>query len=145
MRNGWLRRHDVTVAEIQRLLHVVDRDLSDARTTGLSVDGRFQHAYDAALQLCEIPLRACGYEVTKATGHHKHGIDSLRLTLGDCWSETADYIERCSRLRAQVVYERVGAVSEEDATDLLEMAEHLRSDIIDWLRDQHAELLPPGM
>ena len=64
-RNGWLRPNETTAAEIQRLLQVVDRDLGDAQTPGLSVDGRFQHAYDAALQLCMIPLRACGYRGEK--------------------------------------------------------------------------------
>ena len=36
---------DATVAEIHKLLQVVDRDLSDAQAEGLSADGRFQHAY----------------------------------------------------------------------------------------------------
>ena len=145
LRNNWLRRDEATVAEIQRLLQVVDRNLGDAQTPGLSVDGRFQHAYDAALQLCMIPLRACGYQVKKGEGHHKHGIDSLRLTLGDPWADTADHIERCSRLRGQVVYESIGLVSEHDAGDLLIMAQRLRGDVINWLRDQHPELLPPGI
>jgi hypothetical protein len=144
LQNGWLQRDEATVAEIQQLLQVVDRDLADAQTPGLSVDGRFQHAYDAALQLCIIPLRACGYRARKGEGHHKRGIDSLRWTLGAGWSEAADHIERCSRLRGQAVYERIGVVSEEDARDLVNMAQHLRSDVINWLSNQHPELLPPA-
>jgi hypothetical protein len=145
LRNGWLQQDDTTVAEIQRLLQVVDRDLSDAQTAGLSADGRFQHAYDAALQLCMIALRAAGYRVRKGQGHHKYSIDSLRLTLGDAWSETADHIERCSRLRGQAMYERTGVVSEEDAQDLIATARQLRDDVIDWLKTHHGALLPPGI
>ena len=87
LRNGWLQQDEATVAEIQQLLQVVDRDLADAQVVGLSADGRFQHAYDAALQLCMLALRATGYRVRKGQGHHKHGIDSLRYTLGEKWSE----------------------------------------------------------
>jgi len=38
---------DTTPAEIADLLAVVDRELSDAAVPGISVDGRFMHAYDA--------------------------------------------------------------------------------------------------
>ena len=74
LQNGWLSQSEAAVPEIQSLLQVVDRDLADAQTSGLSPHGRFQHAYDAALQLCMLALRACGYRVSKGQGHHKHGI-----------------------------------------------------------------------
>jgi hypothetical protein len=143
LRNGWLKPFDATIAEMQQLLEVVDRDLSDAQARGLSADGRFQHSYDAALQLCMIALKASGYAVTKGQGHHKNGIDSLRHTLGSRWAETADHIERCSRKRAQAVYERVGVVSEQDATELLDTARQLRTDVIEWLNEYHPQLVPP--
>ena len=144
LRNAWLRRDETTVAEIQQLLKVVDRDLADAQAGGLSVDGRFQHAYDAALQLCNTPLRVVGYRVSKGESHHKRSIDSLRFTLGERWSGIADHLERCSRLRAQAVYERVDAVSEEDANDLLVTAKELRSEVLDWIKSHHPTLVPPG-
>lgn len=118
LQNGWLQQDETTVAEIKQLLQVVDRDLGDAQATGLSSDGRFQHAYDAALQLCMIALRASGYRVRKGQGHHKYGIESLRHTLGDQWAEMTDHIERCSRLRGQAMYDRIGVVTEQDAQDL---------------------------
>jgi hypothetical protein len=145
LRNGHLRPHDATLGEIQRLLQVVDRDLADAQTPGLSVDGRFMHAYDAALQLCIVPLLASGYRVQKGQGHHKYGILSLRYTLGDRWSETADHIEMCSRLRGKAVYERTGVVNDEGARELLIVSQRLRSDVIDWLRAEHPAVLPPGV
>ena len=145
LRNAWLQRDESSVAEIQQLFEVVDRDLADAAVDGLSADGRFQHAYDAALQLCMIPLRAAGYRVRKGQGHHKHGIESLRLTLGEKWSQTADHIERSSRLRAQTVYERIGAVSDEDADDLIAAAKQLRTDVVQWMRSEHPELLPQNL
>ncbi len=144
-RNKWLQRHEPTVAEVQQLFQVVDRDISDAGAQGLSSDGRFQHAYDAALQLCMIALRASGYHVSKGQGHHKRGIDSLRHTLGERWSGTADHIERCSRSRGQAMYDRIGVVNEEDADDLLSTAKQLRTDVINWLKTNHTALVPPNL
>ena len=145
LRNGWLQRNEPTVAQIHRLLQVVDRDISNAQAVGLDADGKFQHAYTAALQLCVIALLASGYRVRKGEGLHKYGIDSLRYTLGADWSETADHIERCSRLRGQVTYERIGVVSEEDAEDLLGTAKRLRVGVVDWLKANHPALVPPGI
>ena len=143
LQNGWLQRDETTVAEIQQRFQVVDRDLGDARATGLSADGRFQHAYDATLQLCMIALRASGYRVRKGQGHHKYAIDSLRLTLGDRWAEMSDHIERCSRLRGQAMYDRIGVVNDADAQDLIDASVRLRTDVIDWLTSHHPDLLPP--
>lgn len=143
LQNGWLQQDETTVAEVQRLLQVVDRDLGDAQATGLSADGRFQHAYDAALQLCMVALRASGYRVPKGAGHHKRGIESLRHTLGEQWAETCDHIERCSRLRGQAMYDRIGVVNETDAQELIDTARQLRTDVINWLTTHHADLLPP--
>ncbi len=141
LQNGWLRRNDTTVTEVQQLLAVVERSLKDAKVTALSTDGRFQHAYDAALQLCLVALRAEGFVVRKGAGHHKHGIDSLSLTLGSEWSETADHIERCSRLRGQAVYERTEIASDKDVAELVETVEKLNTFVRQWLSDKHPDLL----
>jgi hypothetical protein len=37
--NGWLHQHTTSKKEIDDLLKVVDRDLRDCRTQGLSLDG----------------------------------------------------------------------------------------------------------
>ncbi|HET6880290.1 MAG TPA: hypothetical protein VFI31_09050 [Pirellulales bacterium] len=140
-----MQQSETTVAEIQRLFEVVDRDLADARVKGLSADGRFQHAYDAALQLCMIPLRASGYTVPKGQGHHKRAIDSLRYTLGSSFAETADYIERCSRLRSQSIYERTGVISKDEAAELVKTSGHLRDEVVAWLKANYAVLVPPNL
>lgn len=144
LRNTWLQRAEPTVAEIQQLLQVVQRDISDAQAKGLSPDGRFQHAYNAALQLCMIALLASGYRPSKGASHHKRAIESLPWTLGKKWSETADHIERCSRLRGQAIYDRIDVVSEEDADDLLDTAKQLRADVVNWLKANHPAMVPPG-
>lgn len=50
LQNGHLRKHDATVAEVQNLLRLVDRELSDAAVQGLSECSSLRHhsLYDAA-------------------------------------------------------------------------------------------------
>jgi hypothetical protein len=145
LRNAWVQRLDPTLPEILQLFQVVDRELSDARAGGISPDGKFEHAYTAALQLCMLLLRAAGYQVPKSQPRHKRAIDSLRYTLGEAYAETADYLDRCSRQRGQAMYERVDVVRVDDADELSKSAERLRADVIRWLKTNHPTLVPPNV
>lgn len=140
-RNGWLVSDDTTPAEIADLLAVVDRELSDAAVPGVSVDGRFMHAYDAGLILCMIPLRASGYRVTKGSGHHKRAIESLPLTVGMDFRDVSDQIEIASRKRGQAMYDHVGVVEERDAEVLIQTATALRSIVLAFLARKYPKLL----
>lgn len=142
LRIGWLQRNETTIAEVVQLRQVIDRDIADASVEELSVDGRFSHAYDAALQLCILALRAEGFKVKKGQGHHKKSIESLPYVLGKDFGETADHIERCSRLRGQAIYDRIGIVQSKDVEELLEIVNELKLHVDQWLIDCHAELLP---
>src|SRR5260370_38039939 len=96
LQSGHLSKHQATVAEVQKLFGVVDRELSDSAVPGLSADGSFMHAYDAALQLCTIALHACGCQVGKGKGHHAYTINSLEYTLGQQQASNRVYLSRCS-------------------------------------------------
>jgi hypothetical protein len=142
---GHLTSHQATVAEVRNLLGVVDRELADAGVVGLSDDGRFTHAYDAALLLCKLALHTSGYEVQKrAPGHHAIWINSLEFTLGDTHKETLIHLSKSSKLRHLSLYDHAGVVQGQDAQDLLDAARQLRTDVLNWLRSQHASLLPSG-
>ena len=47
--NGWLRPHKTSRQEIGNLLVIVRRDLTDARSEGISDDWRFGIAYSNSL------------------------------------------------------------------------------------------------
>ncbi len=137
-----LNPHDPTVAEIQQLFEVVERDLGDAGKD-VSPDTRFSLAYNAALQLCTIALHAEGFETNrKVRGHHNTTINSLPLTIGEEQREAHVFLSRCSRQRGQTLYERVGVVSHQDAGDLLETARTLRASTVEWLKRRHPALVP---
>ena len=142
---GHLTNHLATVAEVRNLLGVVDRELADAGVSGLSNEGRFTHAYDTALLLCKLALHVSGFEVQKrATGHHALWINSLAFTLGASHKETLIHLSKCATLRHTSLYELAGVVQKQDADDLLEAARKLRTEVLSWLRSQHASLLPGG-
>jgi hypothetical protein len=143
---GQLANHEATVAEMRNLLSVVDRELADASVSGLSNDGRFTHAYDAALLLCKLALHAAGFEVQKrAPGHHALWINSLEFTLGRSHQQILIHLAKSSKLRHTSLYDHAGVVEKQDADDLLETAKQLRADVLIWLRSQHSNLLPSGI
>jgi hypothetical protein len=142
---GQLTNHQATVAEMRNLLGVVDREIADAGVAGLSDDGRFTHAYDAALLLCKLALHAAGFEVPKrAQGHHALWINSLEFTLGATHKGTLIHLSKSAKLRHITLYDHAGVVQKQDADDLLEAARQLRAGVLHWLRSQHPSLLPSG-
>ena len=140
--NGWLKASEAKLPEMTQLFAVVDREIHDASIKEISADGRFMHAYDAALNICAVALRASGYAVVKGQGHHKRTIASLPLSMGTKFQEIADQVEVASRLRGQAMYDRVDVVQDNDAIELLQTARELRRAVIGWLRQLHPLLLP---
>jgi hypothetical protein len=142
--SGYLEQHQATVAEVHKLFGLVDRELSDAAVAGLSADGRFMHAFDAALQLCAIALHASGYKVSKGKGHHSYTINALPFALGRQQEANSRYLSKCSTLRNHSLYDYSGVVNEQDAQELLEIARQLRANVLNWLRANYSNLLPKG-
>ena len=138
--NSWLRQHKTKPSEISDLLQIVDRDLEDARERHISNDWRFGIAYNAALKLCTILLYAEGYRSERALQHYRT-IQSLPLILGENRKDDAQYLDVCRSKRNIVEYDQIGAVSEQDADELIEFCCELREDVLNWLRESHPELI----
>ncbi|MBT6504087.1 MAG: hypothetical protein HOK67_29785 [Deltaproteobacteria bacterium] len=138
--NSWLRQHKTKPSEISDLLQIVDRDLEDARERHISNDWRFGIAYNAALKLCTILLYAEGYRSERALQHYRT-IQSLPLILGENRKDDAQYLDVCRSKRNIVEYDQIGAVSEQDADELIEFCCELRGDVLNWLRESHPELI----
>lgn len=139
LENGWLRRHKTSKKEIADLLKIVDRDLKDAEG-GISDDWRFGIAYNAALKLCTILLHAEGYRPEKTLQHYRT-IQALPLILGENRKADADYLDACRSKRNIVEYDYVGAVTEDDVHELIEFVKELKNSVLDWLRENHPELI----
>ena len=139
--NGWLREHRTSRREIGDLLAIVRRDLADARAGGISADWRFGIAYNAALKLCTILLYAAGYRPMQNLAHYRT-LQSLPLILGKDRTEDANYLETCRTKRNTVEYDYAGGATDADADELIEFAEQLEKDVIEWLRSNHPNHVP---
>ena len=138
-KNGWLREHRTTRAQIADLFAIVTRDLEDAKTARLSVDWQFGISYNAALKLCTILLYAQGYRPEKALAHYRT-LQALPLVLGDERKSDADYLDTCRAKRNTAEYDAAGQVSQSEARELIEFTEELNEQVKSWLRTKHPEL-----
>jgi len=137
--NGWLVPHQTSRQEIGDLLGLADRDLADAETTGLSADWRLNIAYNAALQAITAALAAAGYRAAR-DAHHFRVIQSLQFTL-TANSTLVAQLDQFRKKRNIGGYERAGAVSDQEAKEMFELARRIRADVADWLQANHPQLL----
>lgn len=137
---GWLKPQAPTRGQLAKIFGVVDRDLEDAKAA-LSPDGRFNIAYNAALQLCAIVLLAEGWKPEKLNAHHRT-IAALPLILGAERQDDADYLDACRAKRNGLEYDAAGNVTAGEAKELREFAAELREVVVAWLEAEHPDLSP---
>lgn len=89
---GRLVRHKTSMKEVANLLHLVRRDIKDAKVKGLSTDRKFSTAYNAVLQLGMILLYCAGYR-PKGAGSHFTVFQAMKAILGKDYIELADYFD----------------------------------------------------
>jgi uncharacterized protein (UPF0332 family) len=138
-KNGWLKDHHSSPQEIKGLFDIVNRDLLDAQTDTLSADWRFGIAYNAALKLCSILLVAEGYRPDKNLAHYRT-LQAMPLILGQHKRADAEYLDMCRVKRNTVEYDCTGAATVQNATELIQFAQHLRDEVQTWLQAKHPDL-----
>ena len=104
--------------EIQGLLRLAERDLTQAKISGLYPDGRFAFAYNAALQLATAYLRLHHIRV-RASRHHLRTSQELEALLPSEQRQFALDFERARRKRHKLMYDQAGVVSEAEAEALI--------------------------
>lgn len=130
--NGWLKPHRTSREEINNLLAIVERDISDAEEN-ISTDWRFGIAYNAALKLCAILLYAEGYRPSHGLQHYRT-LAALPVIFGTAKKSDAEYLNDCRKKRNIVEYDYVGGVSESDANELVAFVKEFRDEVIPWLK-----------
>jgi hypothetical protein len=138
-KNGWLVEHNPTKQEISDLLAIVERDLETAAIEGQDTYWAFAMAYNGALQAATAALAACGYRAAR-DAHHYRVIESLALSIG-AESELVRIFDGFRKKRNIGSYHRVGAVSEKEVSEMLDLARNLQQRVIQWLQSHHAQLL----
>ena len=141
LENSWIRRHETSPQEMSELLGIADRDIGQSQTPGLGPEWRFGIAYNAALQLATAALAAEGFQAERQNKHQRT-IECLSWTIGLGPSDVA-LLDLCRRKRHTNVYEQVGAISDQEADEMIALATHLRTHVRDWLKDRFPDLMRP--
>jgi hypothetical protein len=117
---GLLKREPPGLAEIEGLIRSAEHRLHDAQRQDLSLDSRFDLAYNAAHALALAALRSCGYRAEK------------RYLVFQCLAHTLAtpaatwrLLVKCHEERNQVEYEGIPNVSEVLLADLIAAAREL--------------------
>ncbi len=132
VKNGWLIEHRTSRQEIEHLFRLVDRDLKDCRNQDLSLDWRFNIAYNAALQCAKAALAAAGFRAVKEA-HHYRVIQSLRFTLKteDKHIRTFDAFRKKRNISE---YNHAGSISKAELSEMIALAENLRRSAEAWIK-----------
>jgi hypothetical protein len=139
---GWLQSHKTSAAEIRDLWRIVERDLGDAASGGISADWQYGIAYNAALKLCTILLYAEGCKPAKGAMAHSRTLNAMPHILGPKRQADAEYLEGCRRKRNTVEYDHAGGATFADAKELIDFVYELRAEVLAWLRKKHPVLVP---
>lgn len=135
LERGILIRQDSSNQEIEDLLNIVERDIEDSAQTEISYDWQFGIAYNAALKLANILVRASGFRV-KGQGHHMNVIAMIPLILGHHKKDDSDYVDTCRRKRNTVEYDCVGGATKEDVQELRDFVLEFQVEVIKWLKSK---------
>jgi hypothetical protein len=145
---GWYKPEPTSPDEIAGLFSIVDRALADMEVEEISDDLRFQASYNGILTIANIALRASGFRVSQAQGHHQRVIESLEYTLTTQDANTRERwvrkIKSHSQKRNTTSYDLAGGVSPSDLAQVIRDLTALKEQVESWLKDAHPELIPRG-
>jgi hypothetical protein len=135
---GKIEERPASKKEIADLLSLADIHLKDAYAEGVSIDGRFNHAYDAVLVLANIPLRCMGYR-TKGEGHHSAVFEALPEIMGKELSELASYYQTCRVKRNTSTYSKAHVTSKTEMQEIIKEAEDFSRLVRRWLKEKYPQ------
>jgi hypothetical protein len=119
-------------AAIGRLLAAAERNLADARLTGLSAETRFDASYKAIMQCAMAALQANGYRtLTSQPGHHQTALQTLPLTIG-LPTERLIVLDALRKQRNLADYQG-DSVPAQTAAECFGQAQQLLADVKAWL------------
>lgn len=130
---GILVKQSSSKEEIDDLLQIVARDIEDSAQSEISFDWQFGIAYNAALKLANILVRASGFRI-KGQGHHMNVIAMIPLVLGKHKKDDSEYLDACRKKRNIVEYDCVGGATKEDVEELRNFIHEFRSEVLSWLK-----------
>jgi len=135
--NGWLREHKTSAHEVAAIMALIERDLEEATKKEISVDWRYNIAYNAGLQLSTAVLYAAGYRSGRGESKHYRIIQALPLVMGEQFSRIRDYLDNCRRKRNVSEYDAVGTISTKEVDDIIQVVKEFKTEVENWLLKNH--------
>lgn len=137
---GLLRKEEPSPEEIKGFLRKADECIRDAQA-GQTPHGQFTAVYGAARFLCTVVLRAAGYRVASAEGHHEMTFSTLPHVMGDAQLGRSRAYDAYRRRRNALEYQPVPTATETEASKFLADVQRFRGEVELWLRQHHPALV----
>ena len=112
----------------------MERELRDSQVPGISSDGKFTHAYRAALTLATVLLHVSGYSPARGQSHHHRTIEAISKILGDGLKDDVSYLQSCRAKRNAAEYDSANEATETEAQELFEFAKEFAQTVRTWLK-----------
>jgi hypothetical protein len=126
--------------ELDELRAMVAVNLKDAHVVGISAQGRFEFAYNAARLMATIVVRTSGYRVVARTGHHYFTFQALQAS-DPTFVKIAIYFDGARDKRNDFSYETPVLISDSDAGDLVDAVEQFQKDCEAWIKSKDPSLV----
>jgi hypothetical protein len=118
--------------ELDELRAMVGINLHDAHVAGISAQGRYEFAYNAARLMTTIVVRASGYRVIAKSGHHYFTFQALQA-VSPAFLKVAIYFDSARDTRNNFSYDSPVSISSTDADDLVKTVEAFQQDAEAWI------------
>ena len=137
-KNGWLRKQEPNCRQIVQSLEASIRDVEASQHSQLPLEWQFSIAYNAILQAATAALSASGYRASRDSPHYRI-LKSLSHTIG-LPNSTVDVLDKYRKKRHESVYEKVGAVSQNEAESIIKLAQEIHELVVEWMKREHKEI-----
>lgn len=135
-----LQKEPTNATEIRRFRAKIATKLKDARASAVSLDSRFDLAYEALLQIGLAALRAHGLRPDSRGGHHILALQTLPATIGYP-SAKLRLLDQFRRQRGVGLYDGSFDPSQAEVKALISAAIELTNRLDEWLAANRPELL----
>lgn len=135
-----LEKADADAQELARYLAKIRRKLADCRQGSISLDSRFDLAFEALLQIALAALRANGYRTTSAAGHQQMAIQVLPKSIGIDAGEVR-VLDEYRKKRSAGLYQADFDPSEAEVSAVVRAVQRLLERLIAWIKANRPELL----
>jgi hypothetical protein len=125
--------------ELDELRTMAAVNLHDSHVTGISAQGRYEFAYNAARLIATVVVRACGYRVTAKSGHHYFTFQSLQAS-DRSFVRVAIHFDDARDKRNDLSYDSPVLISDTEANDLVKTVEQFQREAETWIQTKFPKL-----